>query len=449
MKGILVPLFIALLVISTVDYIVPLNVPLITENNPFRYFEQEIYTPFESGMAENSNVIDLDEYNLDFEYGVIGWHTHNLYSVPVDYFDSTFDDAKSGLQSLRVAHSCSSLDSDSDRPEITEKCLFRSDKLPAFEKNVYVKFYIKSLRKHENSWWPNDFGYEYASQTTYSLNVEAIDEWGERIYQKDIISEMFNKQNSQLTKIIAYDYSNNASAEDYFKKINAIDYNATQHGSLDQIQAMIDMQNSFVQGEVLYYVTNVNSLPSSSYAVYLGDGWYTVIMPIPKETRYLGFTSQVYCAGQNEGWIYSAFGDVFAPSAPGTADTLTYIDGITFINTVTSADVTAPTITNSNTVTPSDNDWTSDVNADNGGNTVGKTKIWGFLLFVFLLIAVLFLGSPKNRQKGFLFLKKNKIIPRAATKTFKPVAKAVPVRREKKILVHEHYRKEKSGGGIL
>lgn len=449
MKSLIVPLFIALLVVSTVDYLVPLNVPIITENNPFRYIEQDIYNPLKSGMAENTNVIDLGEYNLDFEYGTLGWHTHNLYSVPVDYFDSTFEDAKSGLQSLRVAHSCSSLDSDSFRPEITEKCLFRSDKLPAFNQNVYVKFYIKSLRKHENAWWVHPL-YEYASTTSYSLNVEAIDEWGERVYTKNITNEMYNYQNSELVKIVEYDFSNNVSAEDYFKKINAIDYNATQHGSLDQIQAMINMQNMMAKSSVSYYVTNTNVLPSSSYAVYLGDGWYTIIMPIPKETRYLGFNSQVYCAGQNETWLYTAFGDVFAPTAPGTADTLTYIDGITFINTITTADVTAPTITTATTNTPSDNEWTSDVNNDDGtGNTVGKTKIWGFLLFVLMIIAIILFSSPKTRGKGVLFLRKNKILPRSTGKVFKTTRRVAPVRQEKKILVHEHYRKEKTGGGIL
>jgi len=445
MKGIFTILCMIFLLLFAVDYVNPLNMPVVSEYNPLPWVEDNIIG-YISGQ-ETSNTVDLSDYNLDFEQGTIGWHVHYLYSVPIDYFDSTFEDAKSGRMSLRVAHSCSSLDSNSFRSETTERCLFRSDKLPAFDENVYVKFYIKSLRKHENSWWPDPL-YEFSSVTKYSLNVEAIDEWGERVYTKDIIREIYDKQNSQLVKIVQYDMNGNASAQDYFKKINAIDYNATIHGSLDQIQAMIDLQNSMVSGSVSYYVTNTNELPKSSYAVYLGDGWYTVIMPIPKDTRYLGFNSQVYCSGQNEYWSFGSWaGDQYFPDAPAKANTLTYLDGITFIKTITNADVAVPsstTVTNDTT-----NNWSDDI-SDTGGTSTSEsllTTLVRWLLFFGIIFILLILAFPKKTDKFRRKLGINKV-----EKGVKKMAPRTKTSNTKPIFVEGHYRAHKgegSKGGLL
>ncbi len=428
-----------LLILCVVDYATPYNVPIIMDNNPL---DTDYLDMIKGSFMEESNVISMPNNNLDFEYGTIGWHLHYMYSVPPDYWETTFEDSKSGHQSLRLAHTCDSSTFETVQGEQTKTCLFRTDKLQPFNSNVYVKFYVKSLRLHENAFWDNNFGNRFTTVTTYSLNVEAMDEWGERIYTKDIVDELYRYQNSQLVKVVEYDFSGNASAQDYFEKINAIDYNATHHGSLDQIQAMIDMQNSLVQGGVLYYVTNTNELPKSSYAVYLGNGWYTIIMPVPKETRYLGFNSQVYCTGQREFWSYSWAGDTFHPTVPSKADTLTYIDGITFIKTISTQDITAPTST---TPTSSSADWTDDIDNTNTNNANGTTSTgnnWlGLILFLGIVAVFVYLAffnkGGKGKGKGS-FLGK-------AVKT--PKLRSEP--KQKPILVKEHYRKQKNSGGLL
>jgi hypothetical protein len=445
MKGIFTILCMVFLLLFAVDYVKPLGMPVVSEYNPLPWVEGNILG-YISGQ-EASNIVDLSDYNLDFEQGTIGWHLHYLYSVPPDYWEATFEDAKSGRMSLRLAHSCDSTDNGNLRSVQSEQCLFRTDKLPSFDNNIYVKFYIKSLRNYENAWWQHDL-FDFQTLTTYSLNVEAIDEWGERIYTKDIISDIYTAQNSQLVKIVQYDFSNNVSAEDYFKKINAIDYNATIHGSLDQIQVMIDMQNSMSKSTVYYYVANTNELPKSSYAVYLGDGWYTVIMPVPKDIRYLGFDSHVYCSGQNEGWAPSGFGGYwYFPDAPAIADTLTYIDGITFIKAITNADVAVPsttTVTNDTT-----NNWSDDI-SDTGDTSTSEsllTKLVRWLLFFGIIFILIILAFPKKTDKFRRKLGINKV-----EKGVKKMAPRTKTSNTKPIFVEGHYRAHKgesSKGGLL
>jgi hypothetical protein len=446
---------ILLVAVSVVDYIRPVGIDTISENNPIAFVQDNIWNPIASSMETPSNVIPLDNYNLDFEAGTIGWHLHYLYSVPPDYWETTFEQSKSGRQSLRLAHTCDTTETTNVRVYQTKQCLFRTDKLPEFEQNVYVKFYVKSLRKHENSWWPDPL-YEFATQTQYSLNVEAIDEWGERIYTKDIITDIYNYQNSQLTKIVEYDMVDEGNATEYFKKINGYDYNATKNGSLEDIQKMIDLQNSQTSGKVYYYVTNIDSLPTSSYAVYLGDGWYTVIMPVPKETRYLGFNSQVNCSGQNEYWSYGPMMTVYYPDAPASADTLTYLDGIVFINSITDSDIAVTNTTSTTTGTSSNTNWTNDVSDNTSSNTTTKstaTKIWGFLIFIGIIILIILLSSPRARKGVIMFGKKQNILPKGNTMIRTPrVPKVMPPAPEKRVAVRSYYRNPKgegSGKGFL
>lgn len=88
-----------------------------------------------------------------------------------------------------------------------------------------------------------------------------------------------------------------------------------------------------------------------------------------------------------------------------------------------------------------------------GGNTIPPqnkgAKIFSWVLFGLLIIAIIVFSNPRNRQRGFMFLKGKRSKSNAVTRTFKPATKVAPIRQEKKILVHEHYRKEKSGGGLL
>jgi len=456
MKSLLTLLLILLVAVSVVDYIRPVGIDVLSENNPIAFVEENIWNPIASSMETPSNVIPLDDYNLDFEAGTIGWHLHYLYSVPPDYWETTFEQSKSGRQSLRLAHTCDTTTSDDVRVTQTYTCLFRSDKLPQFDNNVYVKFYVKSLRKHENSWWPDPL-YAFESQTMYSLNVEAIDEWGERIYSKDIIKEMYNRQNSQLVKIVEYDMVNEGNASEYFKKINGYDYNATKNGSLDAIQKMIDLQNSMTSGSVHYYVTEIDTLPVSSYAVYLGNGWYTIIMPIPKETRYLGFNSQVYCSGQNEFWSLGSWaGDQYFPNAPAKADTLTYLDGIVFIKSIADSDITVTNTTSTTTNTTGNDNWTNDVSDNTSSNTTTKstaTKIWGFLIFIGIILLIILLSSPRARKGVIMFGKKQNILPKGNTIIKTPrVPKVMPPAPEKKVSVRSYYRNPKgegSGKGFL
>jgi hypothetical protein len=407
MKGVFGLLLIVFIVLSVYDYANPLDIPFFTENNPLKSVVSLVDT---STQETTSNVIQLPSYNLDFEYGTIGWHLHNLYSVPPDYWETTFEQSKSGRQSLRLAHTCTTTESGALKVEQTKQSLFRTDKLPAFDNNVYVKFYIKSLRKYENSWWDDPL-YEFATMTSYSLNVEAIDEWGERIYSKDIIRDIYNYQNSQLVKIVEYDMIDEVNATEYFKKINGYDYNATYNGDLKAIQDMIDLQNSLTSGKVFYYVANTNTLPSSSYAVYLGDGWYTIIMPIPKGTRYLGFNSAVFCSGQNEYWSYGPMMTVYYPDAPASADTLTYIDGITFIRVL--SDSTIPDVLPTSTIDTTGNTWTTDEDiiddADDDDNTPPvtnnkfmiwiKTWWWVPIFIILAFLAGLSSKTPKTKKK--------------------------------------------------
>lgn len=439
MKGIFSLLLVIMLCIVTIDYMHPLDIPVLTERNPLVWIEDG-FMGFVGTQEENSNIVPLSEYNLDFENGTIGWHLHYLYSVPPDYWETTYEQAKSGRASLRLAHTCDTTTTNTLTSVQTKQCLFRTSKLPEFTDNVFVKFYIKTQRKYENSWWDTPL-FEFATKTYYEFDVEAVDEWGTIIYQKDIVSDIYNYQNSQLTKIIEYDMISEGNASDYFKKINGYDYNATYNGSIESLQAMIDLQNSLTSGTVYYYIANVDSLPTSSYAVYLGNGWYTVIMPIPKETRYLGFNSKVYCIGQNATWNYGPYMTVYYPDAPSSADTLTYLDGIVFIKTVTDSDVA---ITNS----VDNSNWTNDVDENDNSNsnttlTEGSwfTKILRLFILIVIFGIIFILAFPKRTQKV-----RNKLGINKVEKSAKKLPMPKAQRNAKPIYVKGHYRVNKGEG---
>jgi len=425
-----------LLILCVVDYATPYNVPIIMDNNPL---DTDYLDMLKGSFMEESNVISIPDSNLDFEYGTIGWKTHNQYSLPPDYIDSTFEDKKSGLQSLRLAFSCDTEELDGGIVSQANHHLFRSSKLPAFDENVYVKFYLKGKRAYGNTWFDDPI-YGLASDTSFSITVQAIDEWGERIYTKNLIADHYDKDNSVLVSVRTLETNEDINATNYFEKINNMDYNATKHGSLDEIQSMLDYQYSWVGSHVYTYFASDDTLKPYVYAVYLGNGWYTVIMPVPKETRYLGFDITSYCYGANYG--YTLMGTAFAPAVPAKVDAVLYLDGITFIKTISTQDITAPTST---TPTSSSADWTDDIDNTNTNNTNGTTSTgnnWlGLVLFLGIVAVFVYLAffnkGGKGKGKGS-FLGK-------AVKT--PKLRSEP--KQKPILVKEHYRKQKNTGGLL
>jgi hypothetical protein len=426
-----------LLILCVVDYATPYNVPIIMDNNPL---DTDYLDMLKGSFMEESNVISIPDSNLDFEYGTIGWKTHNLYSLPPDYIDSTFEDKKSGLQSLRLAFSCDTEELDGGIVSQANHHLFRSSKLPAFDENVYVKFYLKGKRAYGNTWFDDPI-YGLASDTSFSITVQAIDEWGERIYTKNLIADHYDKDNSVLVSVRTLETNEDINATNYFEKINNMDYNATKHGSLDEIQSMLDYQYSWVGSHVYTYFASDDTLKPYVYAVYLGNGWYTVIMPVPKETRYLGFDITSYCYGANYG--YTLMGVAFAPAVPAKVDAVLYLDGITFIKTISTQDITAPTST---TPTSSSADWTDDIDDSDDGTGTGNTSTtgnnWlGLVLFLGIVAVFVYLAffnkGGKGKGKGS-FLGK-------AVKT--PKLRSEP--KQKPILVKEHYRKQKNTGALL
>lgn len=394
---------IAFVALSVYDYCEPLGLPFFTENNPVASMITLVNT---SSQETTSNVIALPSYNLDFEYGTIGWKTHNLYSAPPEYIDSTFEDKKSGYQSLRMAFSCDTEDSAGGIVTINNHHLFRSSKLPPFDGNAYVKFYIKGVREYENTWFDDPI-WGLASETSFSITVQAIDEWGERIYAKNIVSDYYNKDNSQLVSIYTLETKEDVNATVYFEKMNKMDYNATLHGSLDELQAMLDYQYSWNGSKVFSYYATTNTLESYVYAIYLGDGWYTVIMPVPKDTRYLGFDITSYCYGAKYG--YTLMGDAFAPAVPSSANAVMYLDGITFIRTLDDASVSG--ILPTSTIDSGGATWTEDeeiienVGDEDTVSTVTTMqlikKFWWipFLIGLSFIFGTIYNDKPKKKVK--------------------------------------------------
>jgi hypothetical protein len=405
MKGVFGLLLIGFIVLSTYDYYSPLGVPFFTENNPV----DSVLSLMDISTQEvNSNIIPLPStYNMDFEYGTIGWKTHNLYSMPPDYIESTFEDKKSGYQSLRLAFSCDT-EEGSGIVTQTNHHLFRSSKLPEFDQNVYVKFYLKGKREYGNTWFDDPI-WGLASATSFSITVQAIDEWGERIYTKNLISDYYDKDNSQIISIRTLETNNDTNATIYFEKMTNMDYNATLHGSLDEIQAMLDYQYSWSGSHVISYFATDNTLQPYVYAVYLGDGWYTVIMPLPKETRYLGFDITSYCYGATYG--YTMMGVAFAPAVPASVNAVLYLDGITFIQTLNQTDIT--NVVPTSTIDTTGNTWTTNDDiiddADDDDNappvTNNKFMIWiKTWWWVPIIIGLAFLAglsskTPKTKKK--------------------------------------------------
>lgn len=394
---------IAFVALSVYDYCEPLGLPFFTENNPVASMITLVNT---SSQETTSNVIALPSYNLDFEYGTIGWKTHNLYSLPPEYIESTFEDKKSGYQSLRMAFSCDTEELGGGIVSQANHHLFRSSKLPVFDQNVYVKFYLKGKREYENTWFDDPI-WGLASATSFSITVEAIDEWGERIYTKNLISDYYDKDNSHLISIYSLETNEDINATNYFKKINGMDYNATLHGSLKEIQAMLDYQYSWVGSTVSTYYAVDDTLKPYVYAVYLGDGWYTVIMPVPKETRYLGFDITSYCYGATYG--YALMGDAFAPAVPASVDAVLYLDGITFIQTLNQESIS--NVVPTSTIDSGGATWTEDEeiieNVDDE-DTVGAVttmqlikKFWWipFLIGLSFIFGTLYNDKPKKKVK--------------------------------------------------
>jgi hypothetical protein len=393
---------IAFVALSVYDYCEPLGLPFFTENNPVASMITLVNT---SSQETTSNVIALPSYNLDFEYGTIGWKTHNLYSAPPEYIESTFEDKKSGYQSLRMAFSCDT-EEGSGIVTMPNHHLFRSSKLPAFDQNVYVKFYLKGKREYENSWFDDPI-WGLASETSFSITVQAIDEWGERIYTKNLISDYYDKDNSHLISIYTLETKEDINASNYFKEINGMDYNATLHGSLTEIQAMLDYQYSWVGSTVSTYYAVDDTLNPYVYAVYLGDGWYTVIMPVPKETRYLGFDITSYCYGATYG--YTLMGVAFAPVVPASVDAVLYLDGITFIQTLNQESIS--NVVPTSTIDSSGATWTDDeeiienVGDEDTVSTVTTMqlikKFWWipFLIGLSFIFGTLYNDKPKKKVK--------------------------------------------------
>lgn len=394
---------IAFVALSVYDYCEPLGLPFFTENNPVASMITLVNT---SSQETTSNVIALPSYNLDFEYGTIGWKTHNLYSLPPEYIESTFEDKKSGYQSLRMAFSCDTEELSGMIVSQANHHLFRSSKLPQFDDNVYVKFYLKGARKYENTWF-DDPVFGLASETSFTITVEAIDEWGERIYTKNLISDYYDKDNSMIVSIKTLETNEDVNATRYFEKINGMDYNATLHGSLDQIQAMLDYQYSWTGSHVVSYFATDNTLKPYVYAVYLGDGWYTVIMPLPKDTRYIGFDITSYCYGAH--YSYTLMGDAPTPAVPASANAVMYLDGITFIRVLDDTGVSG--ILPTSTIDTGGATWTDDeeiienVGDDDTVSTVTTLqlikKFWWipFLIGLSFVFGTLYSDKPKKKVK--------------------------------------------------